>query len=105
MNTHKTVKRINANGTMSNLVGLWARIRCEKQYTVFIYGKASDDYYLVQAVSALSGQPNVMRIVHLMDMLEWSFFADSDILQDDLDFDLKNGKPRYALDIPNQQSK
>ena len=101
--TMKTVKNINANGTMSNLVGLWAVIRNEEgkiKNTVFIYGKADDEHFLVQAVSALSGEPNVIRIVHLRDMIEWVFYADSELLGEEHDQEARQGSVRYKLEIP-----
>jgi hypothetical protein len=99
----KTVKNINANGTMSNLVGLWAVIRNDEgkiKNTVFIYGKADDEHFLVQAVSALSGEPNVIRIVHLRDMIEWVFYANSELLGEEHVNEIRQGSVRYKLEIP-----
>ena len=103
----KTVKNINANGTMSNLVGLWAVIRNEEgkiKNTVFIYGKADDEHFLVQAVSALSGEPNVIRIVHLRDMIEWVFYADSELLGEEQVNEARQGSVRYKLEIPRMNN-
>lgn len=99
----KTTKNINANGTMSNLVGLWATIRNEEgkiKNSVFVYGKADDDHFLVQAISALSGEPNVIRIVNLREMLEWTFYASSDLLSEEIENEGRHGRVRYTLEIP-----
>lgn len=106
--TMKTMKNINANGTMSNLVGLWAVIRNEEgniKNTVFIYGKADDDHFLVQAVSALSGEPNVIRIVHLRDMIEWVFYADLELLGEEHANEARRGSVRYKLEITRMNAK
>ncbi len=103
----KAVKNINANGTMSNLVGLWAVIRNEKgkiKNVVFIYGKADDEHFLVQAVSSLSGIPNVIRIVHLRDMIEWVFYANSELLWEERENEARQGRARYILEIPRANS-
>ena len=104
----RTTKNINANGTMSNLVGLWAVIRNEEgkiKNTVFIYGKADDEHFLVQAVSALSGEPNVIRIVHLRDMIEWVFYANSELLGEEHVNEARQGSVRYKLEIPRIDKK
>lgn len=98
-----TVKHINANGTMSNLVGLWALIRNEEgkiKYRVFIYGKADHEHFLVQGVCALTGQPNVIRIVRLDDMLKWDFYSDGELLLDECGRESSQGSVLYALEIP-----
>ena len=103
-----TRKNINANGTMSNLVGLWAIIRNEQgkiKYRVFIYGKADAEHFLVQAISALSGEPNVIRIVHLLDMLEWDFYSNGELLADVCDGEANSGNAVYRLEIPINKSR
>ena len=103
-----TVKNINANGTMSNLVGLWAVILNEEgkiKNTVFIYGKVDDEHFLVQALSALSGEPNVIRIVHLRDMIEWVFYANSELLGEELENESRQGSVRFKLEIPRMNAK
>jgi hypothetical protein len=103
-----TVKHINANGTMSNLVGLWALIRNEQgkiKYRVFIYGKADHEHFLVQAVCALTGMANVIRIVHLLEMLDWDFYSDGELLTAACSYEFDEGKPPYKLEIPTNKSK
>lgn len=98
----KTIKNINANGTMSNLVGLWAVIPCKEgkiKYAVFIYGKADDEHFLVQAISMLSGEPNAIRIVHLRDMLGWTFYNNSEMLDEELERQGKGRQLRYRFEI------
>lgn len=96
-----TVKNINANGTMSNLVGLWAVIRNQegkRKYRVFIYGKADDDHYLVQAICCLSGYPNVIKIFHINEMLEWEYYASAELLLEEMDRENATGAIRYKFD-------
>lgn len=96
--TMKTTKTINANGTMSNLVGLWARIPDENGETknvVFIYGKADDEFFLVQAISAISGEPNVIRLVRLKEMLDWVFYSCHELLDEERVAEARHGAVRY----------
>jgi len=93
---------------MSNLVGLWSVIRNKDgkiKNAVFIYGKADDEHFLVQAISALSGEPNVIRIVHLRDMMEWVFYANSKLLMEEIANEARRGSVCFKLEIhrnPNQ---
>jgi hypothetical protein len=97
-----TVKNINANGTMSNLVGLWAVIRDEQgkiRHRVFIYGKADENHFLVQAVSALTGEPNVIRIAKLQDMVDWVFYDNPELLADECQREFEQGSVRYKFEL------
>lgn len=98
-----TKKNINANGKMSNLVGLWATIPKPDGKiwnTVFIYGKADDDHFIVQAICCLSGSPNVMRIASIRDMMEWTFYDNPEWIAMNRDCMEKNGHVAYALNFP-----
>lgn len=99
----KTQKNINTDLSINDLVGLWALIRNEHgkiKYRVFIYGKADHDHFLVQGVCALTGQPNVIRIVRLDDMLKWDFYSDGELLLDECGRESSHGSVLYALQIP-----
>lgn len=66
---------------MSNLVGMWAFIMDIPEsdtikMTVFIQGKVDDDHFIVQAISALDGSPNIARIVKVEHMYDWVFLPD-----------------------------
>lgn len=85
------------------LVGLWARARGHSgkvKYWVFIYGQVDSEHYLVQAVAPLTGEPNVIRIVPLKQMLGWTFYADPELLHEEAEYEYNHGKCRYNLDIP-----
>lgn len=104
-----TVKNINANGTMSNLVGLWAVIRDEHgkiKHRVFIYGKADENHFLVQAGSALSGEPNAIRIARLDQMTDWVFYDTPELLADECQREFEQGSVRFKfeLDYPNGEN-
>lgn len=103
-----TTKNINANGKMSNLVGLWATIPKPDGKignTVFIYGKADDDHFLVQAICGLSGSPNVMKLASIADMMDWTFYADPEWMWMNRDCMEKNGHLAYTLTIPRANVK
>ena len=65
------------------LVGLWAGIICQNQIrnSLFIYGQISETKYLVQAISALSGEPNAIKIVDISEMEDWQFYTNAELLE------------------------
>ena len=82
---NKTTKHIVAKGNMSNLVGMYAvkwhknsENKDECSFTAYIYGKADDEYFIVQAISALCGSPNACCLKTIEDMKDWTFYPDAD---------------------------
>ena len=91
---------------MSNLVGLWATmttIEGKMGNTVFIYGKADDYHYLVQAICGLSGSPNVMKIATIEQMKNWVFYADPEWITENRNHVERCGSPAYTLKFPSPQ--
>lgn len=89
------------------LVGLWAIIRDESgkcKRRVFIYGEAGEGRYLVQAVSALDGSPNVIRIASVEDMVGWTFYSSSELMDEEVENLNRTGKLRYTLEIGESDS-
>lgn len=89
-----TTKQITPIGKMSNLVGMWALIIDENEKlksTVFIYGKAEDEIYIVQAVGALDGVPNIAKLIHVSKMMDWIFLPSREIADDVINDYRKNG--------------
>lgn len=96
-----TIKQITPIGTMSNLVGMYAIIWNDEKYknVLFILGKADDQYYIVQGISVMTGEPNVCRLVKIEDMAGWTFYPNRAIIDDCLrDFD-RHGVNRFKLII------
>jgi hypothetical protein len=64
------------------LVGMWAYILDEKRLkirkNVFIYGKVTDEIYIVQICNAFTGSPNVARLVNISQMKEWLFIPNQE---------------------------
>lgn len=104
----KTLKNLNINGSISNLVGLWALIRNEQgkiKYRAFVIGKADCDHFLIQGISALTGEPNVIKIVHLLDMIAWDFYNNPELLKDECAREFEEGSVRYKMEIPSSSTK
>jgi hypothetical protein len=100
----ETVKVIQAHGEMSNLVGKWANTNDGKM-TVFIYGKADATRFMVQGISALSGEPNVIRLFTLDQMMDWNFYANPDIAVDEIIHFHETGRYRYRFPDRAENSK
>jgi len=47
---------------------------------LFIYGKASDSVYMVQAISA-EGVPHFIKLYDLKDMMDWKFYASQELVE------------------------
>jgi hypothetical protein len=75
------------NNEEYGLVGLWAAIIRDNQvrYSLFIYGQISETKYLVQATSALSGEPNAIKIVDVSEMMDWQFYTNTELLGDEVE--------------------
>lgn len=96
-----TIKNINANGTMSNLVGLYAIIKDDVgkvAYVVFIYGKADDDHFLVQLVRRSDFTHITIRIIHLREMMSWIFYPNADSVDTDVLYCFDNNKLKWDFD-------
>ena len=97
----KTDKVIAPTGKMSNLVGLFALLWSGNDLikTLFVKGKVDDEHYLIQFVSPVTGEPNVCRIVHIKNMLDWTFYP-ADIVEHCLADYQKDGANRYKAKLP-----
>lgn len=98
-----TTKHIVATGKMSNLVGMWAFIWQDNKIKnrVFVFGKANDDYYIIQAISALTGEPNVCKLIQLKDMINWTFYHTKEIADEAYEYWCENKINLYKFDINN----
>lgn len=87
---------------MSNLVGCWALVWDQEQlrHTVFVYGKADDSVYLVQFINALTGEPNLLKLYHLKDMMAWDFFDNRELLDEILAKYHDSGRYPYRIKKP-----
>lgn len=67
-----------------NIIGMWAFIWDEDTLVrrLFIYGKADENYYIVQAINALTGEPNVCKIFHIDEMKEWVFYPNRELVDE-----------------------
>lgn len=89
---------------MSNLVGMWAFIWSDEEQTklhqtVFIYGKADENHYIVQAINTLTGEPNVAKLKTIEDMKDWTFVPTAELV-DEIRADLeKHDHNRYKTDF------
>ena len=88
------------------LVGLWAGIIEQDQVknSLFIYGQISETKYLVQAISSLSGEPNVIKIVDISEMTDWQFYTQAELLSSEIEesFGTRN---RIRFKFPNINQK
>ena len=78
------MKAIATQSTMSNLVGMWAAIwdnEGKLKAKVFIQGKASEKYFIVQAINSLNGEPNVAKLVTIEEMTNWTLLPSLEIAQ------------------------
>ncbi len=85
---------------MSNLVGMYALIWHEDdndklKAKAFIYGKADETYYIVQAINAMTGVPNVSKLMTIEQIKDWTFIPNQEILNDILDDYDKHKKNRF----------
>ena len=94
-------KQIVVTGTMSNLVGMWAFIwdGDSLKKRVFIMGKADDQHYIVQAINSLTGATNVCKLVHIKDMLHWTFYPTRELADECYNDWCDQGVNRYKLDF------
>jgi hypothetical protein len=69
---------------MSNLVGMWAIIwdnEGKLKAKAFIQGKADEKYFIVQAINALTGEPNVAKLMTIEQMIDWTFLPNLEVAQ------------------------
>jgi hypothetical protein len=94
-------KQVVATGTMSNLVGMWAHIwKGDILWRrVFIQGKADNGYYIVQFINALTGAPNVARIVNISEMTDWQILPTIEIADEVYEDYGKHKTNRYEIEI------
>jgi len=65
---------MNTASEMSNLVGMYAISLSEDGYVkhkLYIMGKANNNYFICQFLSAIDGEPNVAKLMTVEDLLEY----------------------------------
>lgn len=97
----KNNKTIVTASTMSNLVGMYAAVWIEDslKYQVYICGKANENLYIVQAINALTGEPNVAKLVSIDQMKDWDFLPTMDIATMYFSDYEKKKERRYTLHL------
>lgn len=98
-------------GTMSNLVGMWALIFKEEdknvlRVTAYISGKCGssndgNDYYIVQAINALTGEPSTAKIFRISDMGNWVFLPTKEIAETVLNDYWATDSKRFRYHFPD----
>jgi len=80
-------KLIATASEMSNLVNCYALlIRDQKLIAqAFVLGKASNEYFILQFVSPLDGNPNICKLKKLDELTEWVFIPNKDLAEQMLD--------------------
>jgi len=94
----KENKIIATASEMSNLVGMYAfRVEdgvIKRRY--FIAGKANNEYFIVQAVNAMTGEPNVAKLWTIKELSELYIIPTREIADEIMEDYRKNGW-RYFL--------
>ena len=69
------------NAKMSNLVNMYAFVWEGDNIInrVFIYGKADESHFLVQAISAIDGTPNICKLKTIEEMKDWIFYPTKEL--------------------------
>lgn len=87
----------------NTIVGMWALILNEDQTIfrrVFIYGMVQPGLYIVQGISALTGESNIAKLVPVERMGNWIFLPDKEIAEwVDSDASKNGGKVTMTLPI------
>ena len=94
----KENKIIATASEMSNLIGMYA-FRVEEGFVkrrYFIAGKANNEYFIVQAISAMTGEPNVAKLWTIKELLELYIIPTREIADEVMADCIKNGW-RYFL--------
>lgn len=95
-------KQLVVTGKMSNLVGMWAHIWQNDEVLfrrVFIQGKADDNYYIVQFLNVLTGEPNVARIVNISQMVDWQILPSKEVADEVYNDYVKHKTNRYSIAV------
>jgi hypothetical protein len=82
-----------------NLVGSWALVWKDNKLLckLFIYGKADESHYIVQALGAITGDPNICKVFHVSEMKDWVFAPTKEIAEEILDDYYTTKKNRYKF--------
>ena len=86
---------------MSNLVGMWAFLIGDDKkikFQAFINGKASNEYFIVQAIGAMDGVPNIAKLMTLKELSDWVIIP-ADTIDDVLTDYYKHGSWRFGFNI------
>jgi len=81
-------KQIIASASeMSNLVGMYAFMVFNDKITmrVYIKGKASNEYFIVQRISPLTGEPNIATLMTLQQLAEFKIAPNKNIANEILE--------------------
>ena len=65
---------------LKNLVGMFA-VKWENdmpRYSFLIHSKVNDDHFLLQAVSAMDGSYNTLKVVHISKLAELCIYENAD---------------------------
>ena len=92
------INKIGTASEMSNLVGMYAFLVIEDKIKaiVFVAGKADNRYFICQAVSPLTGEPNVAKLMTIDQLKDWVILPNAVDAQNVLDDYHKNGW-RYSV--------
>ena len=92
------INSIGAVAEMSNLVGKYAFLVIEDKIEaiVFVAGMEDDRYFICQAVSPLTLEPNVSKLMTIDQLKDWVILPNAFDAQNALDDYHKNGW-RYSV--------
>jgi hypothetical protein len=87
MDVKAMTKVIATASEMSNLVGMYGFLVVEKKIVerVFIKGKASNEYFISQQISPLTGEPNVAHLATLKELSRYNFAPTQDLANEMLE--------------------
>jgi hypothetical protein len=81
------------------LVGMYAFLieEGEIKAKAFITGRASEEYYIVQAISPLDGAPNVARLMTCRQLAHWYIIPTRELVDEIVEDTSKHGRFRYSV--------
>jgi hypothetical protein len=84
---------------MSNLVGMYAFLIKEEKIRarVFIRGKANNTYFICQVISAMTGEPNIAKLMTAQELVEWVIIPTQDLANSIYNDYCDSGRWRYGL--------
>lgn len=85
-----------------DLVGMHVYLieKGEIKKRAYIMGRANSNYYIVQAINEVTGDPNVARLMHVKELAKWHIMPTTEIANYTFDDYLDNdNKWRYIFEI------